>query len=87
MVAYIPLFPPEVRAAFLSIGQMHIGLSFGVNLVQAIFGDGSLRKGFFLPWLLGNVIGRFPSGGAGPCPSCQRQRRIGLLAGPGRRIK
>lgn len=34
------MFAPEVRAAFLAIGQTHMGLSFGVVLVRAISLDG-----------------------------------------------
>jgi len=43
------MFAPEVRAAFLAIGQTHMGLSFGVVLVRAIFAGWLIA---LMVWLL-----------------------------------
>ncbi len=48
-IGHVPMFAPEVRAALLSIGQMHMGLSFGIVLVRAIFAGWLIA---LMVWLL-----------------------------------
>jgi formate/nitrite transporter FocA (FNT family) len=48
-VAHVAIFKPEVRAAFVAIGQTHMGLSFGNVLVRAIFAGWLIA---LMVWLL-----------------------------------
>lgn len=48
-VAHVGIFKPEVRAAFVTIGQTHMGLSFGNVLVRAIFAGWLIA---LMVWLL-----------------------------------
>jgi len=48
-IGHVAMFRPEVRASFLAIGQMHMGLSFGTVLVRAIFAGWLIA---LMVWLL-----------------------------------